>query len=279
MNFFENQWVEVFRAGEQTDSVGNAKNWTLQDLAKIVANYDPQKHEAPVVVGHPQSNAPAFGWVESLKVEGDVLLAKFKQLVPEFVDAVSQGLYKKRSISLTPDLRLRHIGFLGAAAPAVKGLADIAFEENQDEQNFEFTNQEENTKMKNGENPKTENTDFQEKLSAKETENARLKAELAEIKQKARKAEFESFCEGLVKEGNITPAQKTLAENCFDELVKAESYEFAEDGKQPVLESMKTLLQSIHKQVEFAELAKKKEGQENSDFSDEEKLAERIAKA
>ena len=44
-----------------------------------------------------------------------------------FFHALKEGRYKKRSISLTPEGKLRHIGFLGAAKPAVKGLADIQF--------------------------------------------------------------------------------------------------------------------------------------------------------
>ena len=129
MNFFENQWIEIFRVGEQSDSQGNTRKWTVSDLEKIVKNYDAKKHEVPLVVGHPKENAPAFGWVESLKTDGEFLFAKFRQLVPEFVEAVKKGLYKKRSISLYPDLTLRHIGFLGAVPPAVKGLADIKFNE------------------------------------------------------------------------------------------------------------------------------------------------------
>ncbi len=132
-DFFEEQWVEVFRAGKQTDSAGNTQLWTADDLNKIVLKYNNQTvHEAPVVLGHPVDNAPAFGWVDKLKTDGTILYAKFKQLVPEFIEAVKQGLYKKRSISLYRDLTLRHIGFLGAMPPAVKGLANIKFEEGED---------------------------------------------------------------------------------------------------------------------------------------------------
>lgn len=121
------QWVEVFRAGRHTDSAGHAREWREEDLDEIVSRYDPARHEAPVVVGHPTDNAPAFGWVESLKREGKTLLAKFREVMPEFEEMVKAGRYKKRSISLYPDLTLRHVGFLGAMPPAVKGLADIRF--------------------------------------------------------------------------------------------------------------------------------------------------------
>ncbi|MRR56956.1 MAG: hypothetical protein EG824_01905 [Deltaproteobacteria bacterium] len=134
------KWIEVFRAGKQTDSAGGTREWTESDLDKIVANYNGQAdHEAPVVVGHPEHNSPAFGWVESLKREGKILYAMFKDVLPEFTDAVGKKLYKKRSISLYPDLTLRHIGFLGGMPPAVKGLADIAFRDKGEAITVEFS--------------------------------------------------------------------------------------------------------------------------------------------
>ena len=48
------------------------------------------------------------------------------------------GLFKKRSASLTPDLKLNHVGFLGAAAPAVKGLKDVEFTEDSEYSTIEF---------------------------------------------------------------------------------------------------------------------------------------------
>jgi hypothetical protein len=118
-------WLEVFRAGDY----GDKGEYSEADLDAIIANYDPKVHEAPVVVGHPEIDAPAFGWVESLKREGAVLLAKLKQVPAEFEELVKAGRYKKRSIALytEPKLELRHVGFLGAMPPEVKGLADPAF--------------------------------------------------------------------------------------------------------------------------------------------------------
>lgn len=131
-------WIPIFRTGTWTDSSGNTRTWTEEDLDRIVERYNPQEHEAPVVIGHPKDNAPAWGWVEALKRDGEVLYAKLKQLVPEFVDMVKRGLFKKRSISLYPDLTLRHIGFLGAMPPAVKGLPDVAFRQGGDEMTIEL---------------------------------------------------------------------------------------------------------------------------------------------
>ncbi len=121
--------IEIFKTGTHTESNGKERTWTEADLDAIASKYKPEEHEAPVVIGHPKDNAPAFGWVESVKRDGQTLYANLKGLVPEFVEAVKKGLYKKRSISLYPDMTLRHVGFLGAMPPAVKGLADVQFSE------------------------------------------------------------------------------------------------------------------------------------------------------
>ena len=128
--------VEVFRAGDHTDSAGRQHTFTEADLDKVAA-YNPAKHEAPVVVGHPRDNAPAYGWVERVYREGDSLKADFKGIAPEFADLVKAGRFKKRSISLYPDGTLRHVGFLGAVPPALKGLKDVQFAEGEP-QTFEF---------------------------------------------------------------------------------------------------------------------------------------------
>ena len=122
-------WIEIFRTGTHTDSAGNTADWTDRDLDKIVSSYNPAIHEAPIVIGHPEIDSPAYGWVQALKREGDRLLAKPKQLIDEFKDWVQRGLYKKISIALYPDLTLRHVGFLGAVPPAIKGLKPVQFQE------------------------------------------------------------------------------------------------------------------------------------------------------
>jgi hypothetical protein len=124
MKTLNGQWIELFRAGDYGDkgSYGEA------DIDKMIAQYDPGKHEAPVVIGHPEHNAPAYGWVEALKRVGKVLMGKLAQVQPEFEELVRKGLFKKRSISFytTPQgPALRHVGFLGAMPPEVKGLADV----------------------------------------------------------------------------------------------------------------------------------------------------------
>lgn len=120
-------WVEVFRAGDY----GSKGNFTVADLDRMAEDYDPSMHEAPVVIGHPAEDAPAWGWVEKLRRAGNSLWAKLRQVQPEFEDMVRRGLFKQRSIALYSQFEktgrpyLRHLGFLGAAPPHVKGLKPL----------------------------------------------------------------------------------------------------------------------------------------------------------
>jgi hypothetical protein len=67
--------------------------------------------------------------------DGDTLLAKFKEVEPSFESAVKAGRYKKRSAAFYLDAdgkiqNLRHVAFLGAQPPEVKGLKNLNFEDN-----------------------------------------------------------------------------------------------------------------------------------------------------
>lgn len=127
--------IEIFRAGRHVDMSGREVEITAADVADIAAGYSPELSEAPLVVGHPQHNHPAYGWVRGLRADGDMLVADAGQVDPAFADMVRSGRFKKRSASFfgksspgnpTPGkLYLRHVGFLGAMPPAVKGLRDV----------------------------------------------------------------------------------------------------------------------------------------------------------
>ncbi len=118
---------EIFKTGTHKSDKGIERFYSEEDLDKIAESYNPENHEAPIVIGHPKTNAPAYGWIENVKRAGDKLIAKAKDVNDDFKSLLKSKAFKKRSISLTPDLKLNHVGFLGAAAPAVKGLKDIEF--------------------------------------------------------------------------------------------------------------------------------------------------------
>jgi len=127
---FSGGWVEIFRAGDY----GSKGVYTADDLDRIVASYDPRFHEAPAVIGHPKHDMPAYGWTDRLMRQGDMLLAKFREVDPAFEEAVKSGRFKKRSAAfyLGEDGKisgLRHVGFLGAQPPEVKGLKNLNFDD------------------------------------------------------------------------------------------------------------------------------------------------------
>lgn len=129
--------IEVFRAGTFKPTSGNTLSFSEEALQQIASDYDRDLAPAPVVIGHPDTDTPAYGWVERLYVQNGVLHATLEDTVPEFADMVKAGRYRKVSASLfTPNSRnnpkpggyyMKHVGFLGAAAPAVAGLKPVKF--------------------------------------------------------------------------------------------------------------------------------------------------------
>ncbi len=123
---------EIFRAGTHTDNNGRQVNISATDLAEAVAAYDPKLHEAPIVVGHPKTDDPAFGWISGLKTENGVLFADFAQVDDDFAGLVKAGRYKKVSASFYPPdspnnpkpgvWSLRHVGFWVLSRPPSKAL-------------------------------------------------------------------------------------------------------------------------------------------------------------
>jgi len=128
MRLIDGGWIEVFRAGRHVDSGGHERVWTRDDLDRIVANHANDGHEPPLVIGHPKTDDPAYGWVPAVRRNGDVLEAQVRNVEPGFAALVEQGRYRTRSVSLAPlgdqGYRVRHVGLLGAKAPSVKGLSD-----------------------------------------------------------------------------------------------------------------------------------------------------------
>lgn len=135
--------IEIFRAGTRQDANGNLVTISVDDLRTIAANYKPEFHEAPIVIGHPKHDNPAYGWIKGLTVDGDVLKAETQQVDSQFAEMVRNGRYKKVSASFylphssanpKPEgFYLRHVGFLGAAPPAVKGMQDPVFNDSEND--------------------------------------------------------------------------------------------------------------------------------------------------
>jgi hypothetical protein len=271
--------IEIFRAGTRRAMNGREYTITAADLAASVAVYDPAKHEAPLVVGHPEHNHPAYGWVAGLQVAGDVLLVKHHQVEPQFAEMVADGRFKKRSAAFyAPDdatnpvpgtWYLRHVAYLGAQPPAVKGLKDIEFSQAADAVCFSdpLIPQEQST-MKTPEQ-------LQAELDEANKRNKELEDQAAAEKKRADTAETQvanfgeqskvqrhsanvAFCEAQVKAGKLLPKDQGRAVAVLDQLAAGEPVEFSEgDTKHKVstLEFVKGLIEGAKAKVEFGEHA------------------------
>lgn len=287
-------WIEVFKTGEHKDSKGRVREYNTGDLDRIVDLYDPSNHEAPLVVGHPDQSAPAYGWVEDIKRQGEKLLAKCKQVMPAFEQAVKDGRFKKRSISVHPKFGLRHIGFLGSMAPAVKGLADIQFNSSKDDeaivveldiQQFSDEAKEvysmtiEELKKQLAEKDK-EIQSFSEQLQTKDTKIAELEqelekqsatsaqfseqqtdilkaqqAEIDQLKAQAMQKECEDFCDGLIKSGKLAPANRQGTIELMMSMDDKQEHDYSEGGSKTQLQRYKETLQAAPVVMSFSEFA------------------------
>lgn len=113
--------IEVWRIGDYPQGC-----YDKSDLDHIVSTFDPFYFQPAVVKDH-QELGPACGWVKEIFKKGGSLWATFKKIPETVKEEIRQGLWKKISIALFPDLdgkglALRHVSLLGAAPPQVRGL-------------------------------------------------------------------------------------------------------------------------------------------------------------
>ncbi|MGD9809646.1 MAG: hypothetical protein AB7E76_02800 [Deferribacterales bacterium] len=215
--------IEVFRTGQHRDAGGQEYEATPEKLHQIANDYNVSDHDAPVVIGHPADNAPAYGWVKALSVAGDRLMAELRDIQPEFKDWVNRSLFKKRSISLYPSGLLRHVGFLGALPPAVKGLKDFEFksgegfeqyeyEDIQDQKEVDMTLEELQAQLKVMQDRlsvlETEKKQETERADKAEADLEKVNTEFSDAQAKQAKAELTQFVDQLVADEKLLGKDK-----------------------------------------------------------------------
>lgn len=281
------KFFEVFKAGKYPQG-----KFTKKEIAQIAKNYDPTFCEAPITIDHQQSG-PAYGWVDTVKADGDKLKVSFKEIPSEFEQDVNAGKYKKVSVELYKNLEgkgayLKAVSFLGAATPQVKGLEPIKFmEAESDTFEFESEDAEEDEPQKFSEdeindlknqvnslekqvsgfmenNKKTETIKtLKEKISAledslavfkqKADDSVEILKELNDIKSSIKNKEYENFIDKQIDEGKILPKERDFMLSIFQELDSVQK--FGEDS--PVLSDFKSFIESSPPRIEFKEVATK----------------------
>lgn len=230
-------WINIARVGSFRDMAGRSVDFTVELLRSIAASYDPGRNKAPLVFGHPALNGPAYGWVEELRAVGDVLQARVSEVSDAVRNLVDSGAYRNVSCSFYPDMRLRHVGLLGATPPAIDGLGDVAFAQGEPQGEsitIDFSEEDQMT------------ADLQRKIdeataaiAAKDKEIADLKAasaklgqDFADYREASAKTAREVRFAALVSAGKILPAQKVEVLAFAESLAKDDrTIDFAEGGQ------------------------------------------------
>jgi hypothetical protein len=205
--------LHLARIGTFTDMHGQDVALTPELLAQLAASYDPALYKAPLVIGHPKTNSPAFGWLETLEATPEGLFGAPINVDPAFAEAVNSGRYPQRSLSFWPadhpgsptpgQPYIRHLGVLGATPPAIPGLrgADLAADDG--------------TTILFSTPPSNAMPDIPEvvDLAAREAALATLQADLdrraqdlADKELALRRAAVVAFCDGLATEARLRPA-------------------------------------------------------------------------
>ncbi|UZR27472.1 hypothetical protein [Methylococcus mesophilus] len=138
------QPIESLKPGRFTAMSGQVVEFSESDLAAMAAAYDPAVYRAPIVAGHPKHDDPAYGWVDALRYSPDTqrLLSVPGDVDPAFAEMVRSKKFRSVSLSVyLPDSPAnpkpgvfypRHLGFLGAMPPAVKGLREASLSDSEE---------------------------------------------------------------------------------------------------------------------------------------------------
>ena len=279
--------IEIFRAGRHMDDAGAVHHFSEADVDGMAASYNPALREAPLTVGHPKDNLPAYGWVKAVGRNANGVLAITPHNVePQFAEMVAARRFPKRSASFYPPQSpnnptpgkwyLRHVAFLGAQAPAIAGLKDIQFSEDDAGGAVSFSESAEpSTPQESLSMTEAEIKAMQEQLAAekKAREEAEAKAvaetkrataaeaETASFAERARadrKAGFVSFAQAQVTAGRLLPKDQGMAVATLEALAEAQPVEFAEgDATRKVSPAqwLQDLIAATQPAVSFGEFA------------------------
>lgn len=256
--------IRLARAGKFTSNEGIEVSFTEDMMAQIAAAYDPAADPAPLVVGHPRLDDPAYGWVDSLAVEGGELVARpGADIEPAFAEMVRKRRFPKVSARFYPpdnpanpkpgNWYLKHIGFLGAHAPGIKGLGTVQFSEGDDHgvATFDFSTTKEDMMSKEASFAERETALAERERAIAEREKAAL-----EDAEKARHAGNVSFAEGLVTDLKLAPAGKALLVGVLDHLEATAVVSFGEAGEMAPAAALKKLFDGATPLISLGEHGK-----------------------
>lgn len=135
--------AEIFAVGKW-----NGMMFTVDDLQQLAATFDKLRENLRVglKIGHTEDQTMAngqhaLGWVDSVWVAGEKLMARFTDLPDVVHKAIAKKLYRNVSVEMDIDVSykgskypyvLTGVALLGADIPAVNTLKDLAHYMNRD---------------------------------------------------------------------------------------------------------------------------------------------------
>ncbi|MBF0516373.1 MAG: hypothetical protein HQK97_04515 [Nitrospirae bacterium] len=269
--------IEVFKTGVHRDSAGNVREWTEGDLDQLAANYNSRQGDAPVVIGHPKSDSPAYGWVNGLQRKGNILTASLKDVNPDFQQMVKNGAFRNRSVAVNADMSLRHVGFLGATPPAIQGLKPVEFKDDGTAALIEFSIAQPVTDKQPDVGRPRPDWQLKQSTGSEFAELNTLREKVTQLEREGRKKDFTAFCDSLVSVGKITPAQKPRIAEFMEIMHNVGAFEFSEDGNRPAVEAFKEFVSSLPTQVHMKEMATKEFAADNCADNPDVALGKKIA--
>lgn len=243
------------------------------DAAQIAATagaYDPQRYHAPVVIGHPDNDDPAWGWVDAASADERGLWLDVR-LLPEMAQLVRAHRYRAVSVSLwTPAAAgnpapgvwsLKHLGFLGAVPPAVKGLdpvrlaaADAAacITTLSDMEETAMTEQVDTARLAEREQQLAERD---RTLAERDRTISERERRLDEREQQLRRQGFERDLDAHVGAGRVLAADRPGLVALMERLADAPAVTLADAGEQPALELLRGFIARLPARVDLSERA------------------------
>jgi len=266
--------IRIARIGTFTSNEGVQVSFGAAELEAAAAAYDPAADPAPLVVGHPRLDDPAYGWVSGLAVKDGELVATPDKVEPSFAEMVREGRFPKVSARFYPPKHpanpkpgswyLKHVGFLGAHAPGIKGLGTVQFADGDDAGavSIDLTTKEQEARVAEEEKMAS----FAEReaaLTTREQDLAAREKAIADRDAKERHDGHVSFAEGLVKEAKLAPAAKGLVVGLLDHFEATAVVSFGEAGEMAPADAFRKLLSTAAPLIDLGERGAKPDGEQS----------------
>ena len=242
--------IEVLRPGAFIDVNGQRVTVDIAAMHEMAETYAPASFSAPLVVGHPRTDDPAYGQITNPRVIGDRLVVDAVEVDPQFADAVNAKRFTSVSLSFyRPGDRgnpragkhmIKHVGLLGAVRPAVTGLKSIpAFADGdaavavivpQDQ----IENPKKEAQLPEDKDTKAEAVALAAERTKLEGDKAALAAEKAAMdtaRQEAIKSDAVAFASEQVAAFKVAPHRKDALAHLAVTLCQPEAVAFAQGDK------------------------------------------------